>query len=288
MFERTSRECLLRYLLQQNARLVNRMNPLTNIFVSYCDGMVMVMGFRSSELFGQCNSCDGKLKGCNSCVDQQSVASWTFQKPETMTFFKIIDKAKKRLHTYVRSSPNLLMQCESGDASIPPSRELEALPLSDSAGQKGNRSLSAAGGQRPPTSSQMALACGTINLATSQTSRKQLASWQKGQGQWYCGTNHCDPCQILRSYFLRFGDAPSKYQNTRFIYIYTCTYKCVYIYIYVHISRIMGGFSMKIPKGTCAASLSQDSRGTSTSLSHLAGQIDDRRFSCGHYTICCF
>lgn len=93
IFERTNRECLLRYLLQQNARLVNRMNPLTNIFVSYCDGMVMVMGFRSSELFGQCNSCDGKLKGCNSCVDQQSVASWTFQKPETLTFFKIIDKA---------------------------------------------------------------------------------------------------------------------------------------------------------------------------------------------------
>lgn len=121
------------------------------------------------------------------------------------------------------------MQCESGDASIPPSSE--ALPLSDSAGQRGNRSLSAAGGQRPPTSSQMALACGTINLATSQTSRKQLASWQKGQGQWYCGTNHCNPCQILRSYFLRFGDAPSKYWKIWFISIYICTYKCIYIYI---------------------------------------------------------
>ena len=143
------------------------------------------------------------------------------------------------------------MQCESGDASIPPSRELEALPLSDSAGQKGNRSLSAAGGQRPPTSSQMALACGTINLATSQTSRKQLASWQKGQGQWYCGTNHCNPCQILRSYFLAFWWRSIQILKDMiyiYVYIYICTYKCIYIYIYVHISRIMGGFSWKYPK----------------------------------------
>lgn len=73
-----------------------------------------------------------------------------------------------------------------------------------------------------------------------------------------------------------------------YIRIYIYVRINVYTYIYVHISRIMGGFSMKIPEGTCAASLSQDSRGTSTSLSHLAGQIDDRRFSCGHYPICCF
>lgn len=112
--------------------------------------------------------------------------------------------------------------------------------------------------------------------------RPQGSSWRAGRKDRVSGTVGRITAIPAKSYGPIFCVLVTLHPNIKRydLYIYCiciCTYLYIYIHTYVHISRITG---------TCAASLSQDSRGTSTSLSHLAGQIDDRRFSCGHYTIC--
>ena len=177
------------------------------------------------------------------------------------------------------------MQCESGYASIPPSRELEALPLSDSARKKVADPCLLQG-----VSARLPHHKWPWHVVPSiwRPARPQGSSWRAGRKDRVSGTVGRITAIPAKSYGPTFCVLVTLHPNIeRYdLYIYMYMYLNISIYTYVHISRITGGFLMKIPKGTCAASLSQDSRGTSTSLSHLAGQIDDRRFSCGHYTIC--